>query len=243
MSYIYVLKLIRNKYYIGRSNNLNVRISSHFKLDGSSWTKLYKPIKVIEVIPSSDNYDEDKYTLRYMQQYGIDNVRGGSFTKHILEYSQIKTINTMLKSKNDECYKCGKKGHFANNCLNSKNTVDTFDSYSGDEYWECDYCGRNFDTKKGCLFHENIHCKKKYVNNYNVTYSDSDSYSDSDTEYEESTHEYIGHKDGTIFDSTRGYIRPKQKTKKNSCYRCGRTGHYSTSCYANTHIKGYYLKR
>ena len=72
---------------------------------------------------------------------------------------------------------------------------------------------------------------------------DSDSYSDIDTEYEESTHEYIGHKDGTIFDSTRGYIRPKQKTKKNSCYRCGRTGHYSTSCYANTHIKGYYLKR
>jgi hypothetical protein len=28
----------------------------------------------------------------------------------------------------------------------------------------------------------------------------------------------------------------------NYCYRCGRKGHYSPSCYATTHIKGYYLK-
>ena len=38
-----------------------------------------------------------------MDKYGIDNVRGGSFTKVILEYSQIKTINTMIKSNNDKC--------------------------------------------------------------------------------------------------------------------------------------------
>ena len=27
-----------------------------------------------------------------------------------------------------------------------------------------------------------------------------------------------------------------------TCFRCGRKGHYAQSCYASTHIKGYYLK-
>ena len=36
--------------------------------------------------------------------------------------------------------------------------------------------------------------------------------------------------------------RTNQKTnKKNTCYRCGRPGHYATSCYAKTHINGYSL--
>ena len=26
------------------------------------------------------------------------------------------------------------------------------------------------------------------------------------------------------------------------CFRCGREGHYASSCYAKKHIKGYYLK-
>jgi hypothetical protein len=26
----------------------------------------------------------------------------------------------------------------------------------------CDYCGKEFDTAKGAIFHENVHCKKKF---------------------------------------------------------------------------------
>tara|TARA_Y100000389_G_C17065850_1_gene319557 strand:+ start:130 stop:390 length:261 start_codon:yes stop_codon:yes gene_type:complete len=32
---------------------------------------------------------------------------------------------------------------------------------SEEEYWECEYCGKTFDTEKGCRFHENVHCKEK----------------------------------------------------------------------------------
>lgn len=32
-----------------------------------------------------------------------------------------------------------------------------------------------------------------------------------------------------------------KKQSLNTCYRCGREGHYSSECYASKHIKGYYI--
>ena len=76
MVYIYILKLQENKYYVGKTNNPSFRIENHLNGDGSSWTTIYKPLKLVEMIPNCDDYDEDKYTQKYMDKYGIDNVRG-----------------------------------------------------------------------------------------------------------------------------------------------------------------------
>jgi len=106
MLLIYVLELDENKYYIGKTTNPNFRLETHFDIGESVWTTKYKPIKLIELIAGCDNFDEDKYTLKYMEKYGIDNVRGGSFCEIRLSEENTNTINKMItssiKPNNDE---------------------------------------------------------------------------------------------------------------------------------------------
>jgi predicted GIY-YIG superfamily endonuclease len=81
MVFIYTLELENKKYYVGKTTNPTFRLEQHFNLSGSEWTKKHKPLKILEIIPKCDNFDEDKYTIKYMEKYGINNVRGGSFIK------------------------------------------------------------------------------------------------------------------------------------------------------------------
>jgi len=120
MIFIYILLLELNKYYIGKTNNPDIRLDYHFNSNGSEWTRIYKPIKVYEIIPNCDSYDEDKYTLKYMEKEGINNVRGGSFSQIELSEEQIKLINQMIKGATDKCFNCGESGHFIKDCIESK---------------------------------------------------------------------------------------------------------------------------
>lgn len=120
MVYIYVLELENNKYYVGKTTNPDVRLETHFKVGGSCWTSIHKPKKVLELIENCDDYDEDKYTLKYMKEYGIENVRGGSFCKIKLDFDQCKVLNDMIKSLSNRCYNCNEHGHMAKDCKKIK---------------------------------------------------------------------------------------------------------------------------
>ena len=113
--YIYILELEYGKYYIGKTTNPHFRLDQHFKSSASVWTSKFRPQRVISV-QNGDSFDEDKFTLKYMSIYGIDNVRGGSFCQLALSDSNKTTIQQMIFGSTDSCYKCQQVGHFAKDC-------------------------------------------------------------------------------------------------------------------------------
>jgi predicted GIY-YIG superfamily endonuclease len=109
-NYIYVLQLIEDRYYVGRTSNILRRVEEHFTMGGSIYTKKYKPIKVIEVQEELTSDDERIKTLEIMEKYGWEKVRGACWCsleiiKPDFEKSKkqkTKKIKTLISHKNDE---------------------------------------------------------------------------------------------------------------------------------------------
>ena len=74
----YALALENSKYYIGKTWNLNIRFAQHISGQGAGWTRIHKPIEIMEV-RSGDH--EKELCLEYMREYGWENVRGAGWTK------------------------------------------------------------------------------------------------------------------------------------------------------------------
>ena len=144
---IYVLKLVEDKWYVGKTyKKVKERFQEHLDGKGSSWTTKYKPIKIHYIEKAAEYWEENALTLQYMEEYGIENVRGGSYTNVLLYPEQIKYLelvtnpsnffegelncwlsdnthrlyNAYRKMERDEeyncCYKCFSRTHFAKDC-------------------------------------------------------------------------------------------------------------------------------
>ena len=114
---LYVLRLEKDKYYVGvTEKKVEERFKEHEDGTGSAWTSMYKPIKIIKIVKNVDEYDEDKYTKMYMDKYGIENVRGGSYITVKLEDYQKRALEKELCTTNDKCFRCGREGHYVKNC-------------------------------------------------------------------------------------------------------------------------------
>lgn len=134
---IYILKLEHDKYYVGKTTNIFKRLEDHISNSASVWTNTYKPKTIIGIHKNCDDYDEDKFTIRMMADFGIKNVRGGSFVTKKLPEDEINVITKMIRGKSNQCFYCGSDKHFISQCPEKKES---------DEIIICQDCDKEYDS-------------------------------------------------------------------------------------------------
>jgi len=124
MDHIYILKLREGKYYIGKTKNVEKRFNEHIAGNGSGWTKKYKPISLIKSVVSTSYFDEDKYVKEYMAKYGIENVRGGTYSNIDLDANCISVLQKEIRHSKNLCTRCGRDTHFIKDCYAKTDSND-----------------------------------------------------------------------------------------------------------------------
>jgi hypothetical protein len=152
---IYILRLTNGKYYVGKTNDVQKRYWEHKVGKGAEWTRKYPPECVQSIIRDASPFDEDRYVKEYMSKFGVDSVRGGSYSQTILDDAQKSAIEMELRCAEDTCMRCGRAGHFVATCY-ARTDVDgkTIDDEEEDEESEdddsCHRCGREGHWANKC---------------------------------------------------------------------------------------------
>ena len=161
--YIYLLSLQYGKYYVGKTENPEfsfVHIDSEFFLKNCAWIRKYAPLCISEFFEcGTSDVGLDSYVLKYMNQYGILHVRGGSFSGVVFENHQMLYLKKHVNRFGNGvfCVICGSHSHRDVDCSKSVCQTDgcVFEGQSEYDMIEnlkgnCGRCGR--------YGHETSHC-------------------------------------------------------------------------------------
>jgi len=141
-----VHSLGNNKYYVSYINNIN-----HTRYIDN----------LVHVHPDIHISKLNYFVRFYMGIYGIDNVRGGRYTKDIIDSYDRDNLNSKIWAIRGDCYLCGHIGHSANSCDNTHNIEGSPIKYDV----ECYYCYKVFDD----YVEAKEHYKKCSKESYNIS--------------------------------------------------------------------------
>uniref|UniRef100_A0A6C0ICF5 GIY-YIG domain-containing protein n=1 Tax=viral metagenome TaxID=1070528 RepID=A0A6C0ICF5_9ZZZZ len=157
MPSIHLLRLTDDKYYVGRSTRSPYDyLIKHMHGGINEWTTRYIPLQVVSSVASTDYSDLDVAVIEYMLKYGIDNVRGGSYSALEIPELHYNLIQAEMWRINNLCGRCGGEEHEEIQCLDTHdvNGHEIIDDCDGDdnaviEYDSDDSCFDSSEIDEG----------------------------------------------------------------------------------------------
>lgn len=233
---IYVLKLEDGKFYIGSTKkSVDERFIEHCTGRGSAWTRMFEPLQILEEHVAQTKFDEDNKVLEMMEQYGIENVRGGSHSQVELQKEEVEQIEKRLRHADNRCLGCGSYGHFIADCpqkpasrkdprsdSQSRTVVQNPYSKPLKRTQNTGAAQATPSPPKRQKFSSVVGCSRCGRDNHTF----ENCYATT-------------HADGTILQTDSNVSRlgysPEERTER-VCSRCGRTSHNSNNCFASTDV-------
>ena len=223
--YIYVLHLQDGRYYVGQTNDVGRRWIEHTNGTGSAWTIQHAPRCIIDIRLKASVYDEDNVTKEYMNRYGIEFVRGGSYSSVHLSAEQKTLLSTELRTAFNRCYRCGRLDHYSNDCLliadvPASTTTNSASSVAPQEFGLLNTVVRravNATRPFARAIADALLQPSLPVDKFKAS---------SRSRGKKASNRYDNHAE-----------------TDDRCFRCGRRGHYITDCYATVDFHGTYLPK
>ena len=200
--------------------------------------------RLLRVVPD-EPFKEDQVTLQMMEQYGVDNVRGGTYCQMELSAEQKARVQRQIWGDTDCCTRCGRSGHYVGSCyatatihgiqLTQEEAADAaMDARPGEKRSRGERSqaeaaaaaaaaasispAREMPAARG----SSSTCSRCGRNSHQV----SRCYAKTDVE---------GRPLGAGRSPTREM--PAARGSSNTCSRCGRDGHQVSRCYAKTDVE------
>ena len=142
-TYVHIIKLDQNKFFIFESSHDKVYKYINKLTKSSDWIQKYPFNSIMK-----DNiieYNVNLWTLRYMYQFGIENVRGGIYNQLNLSNDTLIEIKNIINTFITLC-ECGKTNFKIGYYYMYYNIIRDYDN-DGTEYdlffkMQCNICNR-----------------------------------------------------------------------------------------------------
>jgi predicted GIY-YIG superfamily endonuclease len=99
---MFIMRLENGKYFVDCSKDPEKAMQEHIEGLGPLWTRIHRPLEIIKRIPFQRAEELDVYVKSAMRTYGLECVRGGTYSNARLKDSDRHALHSEFYS-GDEC--------------------------------------------------------------------------------------------------------------------------------------------